>query len=425
MGKNIGLRFSVLTALLLLSLCPFKAWALIPDVPTYVGKYRLKLVTSPSEISANKYYVFLQQSTKDGNLYAMNQKFRSTSSTSPNKLLCDNITTNPEKLDDDNLFVITYVKSSKVYRFAAKNKTTTYYIGNDNDFKTVTTASEGNMWTANTEKVEGAVVLYEKKQMNFLGYSPNSNYYGIFNYSSFDDINFSYALIYEAEECLEQVGTITVGTKEGYGTFYSDKAYVMPNGLCGYAVTEANSSSESLTISPVYPAGSTVPAQTALLVKGAQGTYAAFAPPTTEATARVAKSASASNLLYGTATDATTVAPTSDADYYFYKLYYLNSVDGENSNLGFYWGQEAGGPFTNAANKAYMAIKQSDALQIVGFALPYQGITGMSSVTAEPEARLNDGKTYTLSGTLVTNHGEGKLPAGIYIRNGRKVLISK
>ena len=38
MGKNIGLRFSVLTALLLLSLCPFKAWALIPDVPTYVGK---------------------------------------------------------------------------------------------------------------------------------------------------------------------------------------------------------------------------------------------------------------------------------------------------------------------------------------------------------------------------------------------------
>ena len=423
MGKNIGLRFSVLTALLLLSLCPFKAWALIPDVPTYVGKYRLKLVTSPSEISENKYYVFLQQSTKDGNLYAMNQTFKSTST---QKLLCDNITTNPEKLDDDNLFVITYVKSSNVYRFAAKNKTNTYYIGYGNNFKTVTTASEGNMWTANTEKVEGAVVFYEKKQMNYLGFCSYYNYYGIFAASTLNnDIDYSYALIYEAEECLEQVGTITVGTKEGYGTYYSDKAYVMPNGLCGYAVTEANSSSESLTISPVYPAGSTVPAQAALLVKGEQGSYAAFTPITTEAAAQSPKSASASNLLYGTATDATTVAPTSDADYYFYKLYYLNSVDGENSNLGFYWGQEAGGPFTNAANKAYMAIKQSDALQIVGFALPYQGITGMSSITAEPETRLNDGKTYTLSGTLVTNHGEGKLPAGIYIRNGRKVLISK
>lgn len=424
MGKNIGLRFSVLTALLLLSLCPFKAWALIPDVPTYVGKYRLKLVTSPSEISANKYYVFLQQSTKDGNLYAMNQKFRSTSSTSPNKLLCDNITTNPEKLDDDNLFVITYVKSSKVYRFAAKNKTTTYYIGNDNDFKTVTTASEGNMWTTNTEKVEGAVVMYEKEQSRFLGYSPHYNYYGIFNYSSFDDILYSYALIYEAEECLEQVGTITVGTKEGYGTFYADNAYVMPNGLCGYAVTEANNTSETLTISPVYPAGSTVPAQTALLVKGEQGNYAAFAPITTEAAAQSPKSASASNLLYGTSTDATTTAPTEEA-YYFYKLYYLKSVDGENSNLGFYWGQESGGPFTNAANKAYMAIKQSEAPQIVGFALPYQSVTGMNSLTTEPDARLNDGKTYTLSGTLVTTDSEGKLPAGIYIRNGRKVLISK
>lgn len=421
MGKNIGLRFSVLTALLLLSLCPFKAWALIPDVPTYVGKYRLKLVTSPSKISAEKYYVFLQQSTKDGNLYAMNQNFRSTS---PNKLLCDNITTNPEKLDDDNLFVITYVKSSKVYRFAAKNKTTTYYIGNDNDFKTVTTASEGNMWTANTEKVEGAVVLYEKEQSRFLGYSPHYNYYGIFNYSTFDDIYYSYALIYEAEECREQVGTIVVGTKEGYGTFYADNAYVMPNGLCGYAVTEANNTSETLTISPVYPAGSTVPAQTALLVKGEQGSYAAFAPITTEAAAQSPKSASASNLLYGTSTDAITTAPTEEA-YYFYKLYYLNSVDGKNSNLGFYWGQESGGPFTNAANKAYMAIKQSEALQIVGFALPYQSVAGMNSLTTEPDARLNDGKTYTLSGTLVTTGSEGKLPAGIYIRNGRKVLISK
>ena len=96
MRKNIRHHFAFLTALLLLSLIPFKAWALIPDVPTYVGKYRLKLVTSKSEISADKYYVILQQSTKDGNLYAMNQTFRTTGA---KKLLCDNITTNPEKLD--------------------------------------------------------------------------------------------------------------------------------------------------------------------------------------------------------------------------------------------------------------------------------------------------------------------------------------
>lgn len=414
--------FSFLTVLLLLSLCPFTAWALIPEVPTYVGKYRLKLVTSEREISANKSYVILQQSTKDGNLYAMNQTFRTTGA---KKLLCDNLTTNPEKLDEDNLFIISYYSSKKAYRLAAKKKPNTYYIGNNNDFTTVTYNSDGAVWTFNTKKVPGAVVLYEKKQENILGYSIIDNYYSLYSPTSMDDTNYSCALIYEAEECREQVGTIVVGTKEGYGTFYTDNAYVMPNGLCGYAVTEANNTSETLTISPVYPAGSTVPAETALLVKGAQGTYAAFAPPTTEATARVVKSASASNLLYGTATDDTTVAPTSDADYYFYKLYYLNSVDGENSNLGFYWGQESGGPFTNAANKAYMAIKQSEALQIVGFALPYQSVAGMNSLTTEPNSRLNDGKTYTLSGTLVTTDSEGKLPVGIYIRNGRKVLISK
>ena len=413
---------SFLTVLLLLSLCPFKVWALIPEVPTYVGKYRLKLVTSESEISADKSYVILQQSTKDENLYAMNQTFRTTGA---KKLLCDNLTTNPEKLDEDNLFVISYYSSNKAYLLAAKNApTTTYYIGDTNNFKTVKYKSDGAVWTFNTEKVPGAVVLYDKKQENILGYSIIDNYYGLYSPTSMDDENYSCALIYEVEECREQVGTIVVGTKEGYGTFFSDNAYVMPDGLCGYAVTEANNTSKTLTISPVYPAGSTVPAPTALLVKGEQGSYAAFEPITTEAAAQSPKSASASNLLYGTSTDAITTAPTEEA-YYFYKLYYLNSVDGENSNLGFYWGQEAGGPFTNAANKAYMAIKQSDALQIVGFALPYQGITGMSSITAEPETRLNDGKTYTLSGTLVTNHGEGKLPAGIYIRNGRKVLISK
>lgn len=422
MGKNIGLRFSVLTALLLLSLCPFKAWALIPDVPTYVGKYRLKLVISPSEISEKKYYVFLQQSTKDGNLYAMNQTFRTTGA---QKLLCDNLTSNPEKLDEDNLFVISYYSSNKAYLLAAKNNSTTYYIGKNNNFTTVTDdKSDGAVWTFNTEKVPGAVVLYDKKQEKILGYSIIDNYYSLYSPTSMDDTKYSCALIYEAEECREQVGTIVVGTKEGYGTFYADNAYVMPNGLCGYAVTEANNTSETLTISPVYPAGSTVPAQTALLVKGEQGSYAAFAPITTEAAAQSPKSASASNLLYGTSTDAITTAPTEEA-YYFYKLYYLNSVDGENSNLGFYWGQESGGPFTNAANKAYMAIKQSEALQIVGFALPYQSVTGMNSLTTEPDARLNDGKTYTLSGTLVTTGSEGKLPAGIYIRNGRKVLISK
>ena len=422
MGKNIGLRFSVLTALLLLSLCPFKAWALIPDVPTYVGKYRLKLVTSKKEISADKYYVILQQSTKDGNLYAMNQTFRTTGA---KKLLCDNLTTNPEKLNEDNLFVISYYSSNKAYLLAAKNKPTTYYIGDTNDFKTVTPSkSDGAVWTFNTEKVLGAVVLYEKKQEKILGYSIIDNYYSLYSPTSMDDTNYSCALIYEAEECREQVGTIVVGTKEGYGTFYADNAYVMPNGLCGYAVTEANNTSETLTISPVYSAGSTVPAQTALLVKGEQGSYTAFAPITTEAAAQSPKSASESNLLYGTSTDAITTAPTEEA-YYFYKLYYLNSVDGVNSNLGFYWGQESGGSFTNAANKAYMAIKQSEALQIVGFALPYQSVTGMNSLTTEPDARLNDGKTYTLSGTLVTTNSEGKLPAGIYIRNGRKVLISK
>ena len=422
MRKNIRHHFAFLTALLLLSLIPFKAWALIPEVPTYVGKYRLKLVTSKSEISADKYYVILQQSTKDGNLYAMNQTFRTTGA---KKLLCDNLTTNPEKLDEDNLFVISYYSSKKAYLLAAKNApTTTYYIGDTNNFKTVKYKSDGAVWTFNTEKVPGAVVLYEKKQENILGYSIIDNYYSLYSPTSMDDTKYSCALIYEAEECREQVGTIVVGTKEGYGTFFTDNAYVMPNGLCGYAVTEANNTSETLTISPVYPAGSTVPAQTALLVKGEQGSYAAFAPITTEAAAQSPKSASASNLLYGTSTDAITTAPTEEA-YYFYKLYYLSSVDGKNSNLGFYWGQESGGPFTNAANKAYMAIKQSEALQIVGFALPYQSVAGMNSLTTEPDARLNDGKTYTLSGTLVTTDSEGKLPAGIYIRNGRKVLISK
>ena len=106
----------------------------------------------------------------------MNQTFRTTGA---QKLLCDNLTTNPEKLDEDNLFVISYYSSKKAYLLAAKNNPTTYYIGNTTNFKTVTYKSDGAVWTFNTEKVPGAVVLYDKKQENILGYSIIDNYYSL------------------------------------------------------------------------------------------------------------------------------------------------------------------------------------------------------------------------------------------------------
>ena len=198
-------------------------------------------------------------------------------------------------------------------------------------------------------------------------------------------------------------GSVAIATTEGYGTLYSDKAVVMPEGLTATTVKAA--ADGQLTMDWEYAAGNTVPANTGLLIQGENGITYDFI------TTDNAVELSTANLLSGSATAATTVG---DAGSKFYKLTY-SEVNSEQV-LGFFWGAENGAAFTNEAGKAYLVIPAGSEAN--GFRLDGSAITGINNVALDRAAD----KIYTISGVAVSAQ-QGKLPAGLYIVNGQKQIV--
>lgn len=198
-------------------------------------------------------------------------------------------------------------------------------------------------------------------------------------------------------------GSVTIATTEGFGTLYSDKAVVIPEGLTATTVKAA--ADGQLTMDWEYAAGNTVPAGTGLLIQGENGTTYDFI------TTDNAVALSTTNLLSGSTTDAET---TGAAGSKFYKLTY-SEVAGEQV-LGFFWGAENGAAFTNEAGKAYLVIPAGSEAN--GFRLDGSAITGINNVALDRAAD----KIYTISGVAVSAQ-QGKLPAGLYIVNGQKQIV--
>ena len=225
--------------------------------------------------------------------------------------------------------------------------------------------------------------------------------------------------IYRYDENFRELGNISIRTAEGYGTIYSDYAYVMPEGIKGYTITEAPQGTEDLTLNPQFQGGDIVPAQTALLVKGEQGTYPYYAPAAATGYQTLAADVT-DNLLRGTSTVAETTGPDPMKAYKFYKLYYLTDTDSGQKRLGFFWGAEGGKPFKNGANKAYLALPREASPNIRGFVLPQDDVTGIESVKAESHSSMG---IYDLNGIKLHQSSTDGLPQGMYIVNGKKQWI--
>lgn len=196
-------------------------------------------------------------------------------------------------------------------------------------------------------------------------------------------------------------------TSAGYATLYTDNAFQMPADVTGYTITESAEAGK-INLNATYEAGAEVPAQTALLLKGAEGTYT-YPVLSSSATAPT------DNLLHGTLVDEETNA--GEGTYKYYKLSYDNNLE----NLGFYFAAADGAAFTNAAGKAYLAIPTtSQASQMQGFAFTdFDTTTGISNVAA-PTAAVN-AAIYDLNGRRVNSLKNAT--KGIYLVNGKKVLV--
>ncbi len=204
-------------------------------------------------------------------------------------------------------------------------------------------------------------------------------------------------------------GTISISSV-GYATYYTNAEYTMPDGLVGTTITGVNEGTDdadfTLTMPWEYTAGTTVPAGTALVLQGDEGTYSYAITSTGE-------EAVSGNLLYGSESEVTTYVPDATADnYYFYKL-----ADGEDG-LGFYWDQTDGAPYTSGANKAWLAILKTEATNVkfLSFGSEEDGTTGIQAVST---SHADSDAIYTLQGVRVNNMNQ----KGVYIVGGKKIIV--
>lgn len=206
----------------------------------------------------------------------------------------------------------------------------------------------------------------------------------------------------------DEEGTINIsadcndGNVNYYGTYYTDKAYVMPSGLEGYAVSVSN---DELKLESAYKGGEIVPSRTALLIHAtAPGTYT-YVVATENGTS---SGTGTDNMLKGTLT---AEEMTEGEDCLFYRLTMY-----EGKQLGFWWGAEDGGAFAPGANNAYLAVPKT-VLQANLRGFTFGDLqTAVGNVKADRTDR--DDKVYDLAGRRVLSPVKG----GVYIMNGKKFI---
>ena len=226
------------------------------------------------------------------------------------------------------------------------------------------------------------------------------------------------------------LGTIKISAKEGYGTFYSDKSIIMPEGLCGATVTDVEENGK-LKYNWKYNAGDVVPAHTGLLLYASQaGSFDYY--EATESTNAMQKANGLDqtndvvgddgtqggtqevNYLHGTITDETIAED--EALYKFYQLSY-GTINGTRT-IGFFFENAQGGAFLNKANKAYLSIPRNLSAQS---AFSLERNHPIMSITEHLQQTQSAQQIFDISGKLVPQ--KHPLQKGIYIVNGKKLII--
>ena len=195
------------------------------------------------------------------------------------------------------------------------------------------------------------------------------------------------------------VGTISIATPEGFGTYYNSNSYILPKGLTAFGYKEANTDG-TLVKTDEFTGGDVVPANAALVVKGNTGNYECYA------TDQAATKTLEGNLLKGVTTD-TRIEAASGV-----KRYILTRAD--DGILAFY--RTNSGTINVKANRAYLEVPT--AMAVASFSLEGSA-TGINNVVTTAAKQ----GIYTISGVRLNATTTKELPAGIYIVDGKKVIV--
>ena len=234
--------------------------------------------------------------------------------------------------------------------------------------------------------------IYEIKE----GYQAAGNIYTL-KVTNDNNTQITKIVVYAKDETV--AGAINIATPEGFGTFYTDKNYVLPQGLTAFGYTSIDGNN-TLTKSVEYVAGDIVPANTAVVVKGAKGSYNYYN------TEEVATKIIEKNLLKGVTTDTRIEAKSG------VKRYILTRAD--DGILAFY--RTNTGNINVKANRAYLEVPT--AMAVASFSLEGSA-TGINNVVTTAAKQ----GIYTISGVRLNATTTKGLPAGIYIVDGKKVIV--
>lgn len=263
-----------------------------------------------------------------------------------------------------------------------------YMKDNFDSFNVSADRQEGDVWTVEPQ-ADGTVKITNVLKGKYIQYRASHNSYG------------AYADVQGVMPSLFVKNDIQVG-EGGYATAYSDNAVILPKGLQAAVITGVVDG--KLAIDYRYNSGDVIPAGTAVLVKGEAGDYAYNLATGDE-------QAVAGNLLRGAANDVNTEGDGC--------LFYMLSYDANHQNLGFYWAAEDGAAFTSKAGKAYLALPQAASAGVTGYALDGTPV-GIDQATTDAQTPA---AIYTVDGRLVQQTDVNDLPKGLYIVNGKKVII--
>lgn len=259
---------------------------------------------------------------------------------------------------------------------------------------------------ATLKQGENSIILYKKGTANMNDVVKNDAIIDVIGYPLVHKTSTATTnelTIWAGDDAVASTDKFTI-TPAQYGTYYTEDAFVMPEGVTGYTITDKNE--ESLSLNAAYPANEVVPAKTALLLKATE--TPATNKDFTYTIVNSDKVAPEGNLLHGSVEATKTQVKGATA---YYKL-----AKGEEG-IGFYWANENGTAFTNGANKAYLAIT-GKLSQMRGFSFESM-TTGINNVVANTNNSKN-AVIYDLNGRRVNTLNAAK---GVYIVNGKKVIV--
>ena len=221
------------------------------------------------------------------------------------------------------------------------------------------------------------------------------------------------------EKVVSPVTSVTATFKPKFmgftSIYYSDKNLIVPENVTAHTYVVENGKGRS---NKDYAAGAIIPKGTGVILEYGgdlkdipeEGLTVAFEETKDEG------EADPDNMLRGFDTAQTTTVDEGEDpnDYYFYR--YTVGLGDKSTTIGFYFADASGSPFTAGAHKIYLAVPKSqftDNLNASYISEDTDGINDIISVSSQETI-------YTLSGVKVSR---GNLPKGIYIVNGKKMVI--